>query len=459
MPTLLLNRQCRIIDTESAAATVKPSPGPTSPRLVRPSPRRTLGLPRLWGSRLPPGYPRRPRRPPGHHLRRPPPRPLRGPLDPAVAQGPFGLLRDYRVRRDRALGGQGDEGLMIARLNGMTLGELVDAREASRTWGDGLPPLEGSLKQVAWADSCCGAAGSTPSSRRGPSTRSIGSAPYTTPPGSSRITTARSPPPGAAQRRRIHDAEPETRRDGSRTGVPDSPTSTGRRAKRERTRSAFGDIFRPASGRGSTLEIDPLATLFPPMDGGGVRGRLKADIAARMASSRPIWTQRGRVVDGRHRLQAPAWRAGPRPDGPRLRRRRPGPGLRARQEPADWRHPSGNPARALVAARLMPTVSGAPARAKTSRGENEFGSNCQPPTAGTALLRRRLARDSCRGARQSARPRRWPGWVAAAGAATRSRSRPPPRSPRWMTPSWPSWCGRPWKACRPCRRRAVHQHP
>ena len=41
---------------------------------------------------------------------------------------------------------------MIARLNGMTPDELHDARQAARATSDGLPPLEGSSKQVAWAE-------------------------------------------------------------------------------------------------------------------------------------------------------------------------------------------------------------------------------------------------------------------------------------------------------------------
>lgn len=41
---------------------------------------------------------------------------------------------------------------MIARLNGMTPGELHAARQATRAGSDGLPPLEGSTRQVAWAE-------------------------------------------------------------------------------------------------------------------------------------------------------------------------------------------------------------------------------------------------------------------------------------------------------------------
>jgi ParB-like chromosome segregation protein Spo0J len=53
---------------------------------------------------------------------------------------------------------------------------------------------------------------------------------------------------------------------------------------------------------GKDLKIDPLATLFPPMAEEEF-ARLKADIAAR-GQLEPIWTHRGRVVDGRHRLRA-----------------------------------------------------------------------------------------------------------------------------------------------------------
>ena len=53
---------------------------------------------------------------------------------------------------------------------------------------------------------------------------------------------------------------------------------------------------------GKDLVIDPLATLFPAMAEDEF-ARLKADIAAR-GQLEPIWTHRGRVVDGRHRLRA-----------------------------------------------------------------------------------------------------------------------------------------------------------
>jgi ParB-like chromosome segregation protein Spo0J len=53
---------------------------------------------------------------------------------------------------------------------------------------------------------------------------------------------------------------------------------------------------------GKHLEIDPLATLFPPMAEEEF-ARLKADIATH-GQLEPIWTHRGRVIDGRHRLRA-----------------------------------------------------------------------------------------------------------------------------------------------------------
>jgi ParB-like chromosome segregation protein Spo0J len=53
---------------------------------------------------------------------------------------------------------------------------------------------------------------------------------------------------------------------------------------------------------GKDLEIDPLATLFPPMAEEAF-ARLKADISSH-GQLEPVWTHRGRVVDGRHRLRA-----------------------------------------------------------------------------------------------------------------------------------------------------------
>jgi ParB-like chromosome segregation protein Spo0J len=53
---------------------------------------------------------------------------------------------------------------------------------------------------------------------------------------------------------------------------------------------------------GKDLEINPLATLFTPTAEKEF-ARLRVDIAAR-AQREPIWTHRGRVVDGRHRLRA-----------------------------------------------------------------------------------------------------------------------------------------------------------
>ena len=53
---------------------------------------------------------------------------------------------------------------------------------------------------------------------------------------------------------------------------------------------------------GKGLEIDALATLFPPMAEEEF-AQLKADIAAR-GRLEPIWIHSGQVVDGRHRLSA-----------------------------------------------------------------------------------------------------------------------------------------------------------
>jgi len=51
------------------------------------------------------------------------------------------------------LGTVGDEDAVIARLNGMTPDELHDARaDATAVNDDSLPVLEGSIRQVAWAE-------------------------------------------------------------------------------------------------------------------------------------------------------------------------------------------------------------------------------------------------------------------------------------------------------------------
>jgi ParB-like chromosome segregation protein Spo0J len=136
---------------------------------------------------------------------------------------------------------------------------------------------------------------------------------------------------------------------------------------------------------GKGLEIDPLATLFPAMAEEEFT-RLKADIAAR-GQLEPIWTHRGRVVDGRHRLRA-CRELGVEPvvceydgDG----------------EVLDFviaknlhrRHLSANQ-RALVAAKLANLSGGRPS--KTARKQAVTQSNA------AALLR--VGRSSVQGARQ-----------------------------------------------------------
>jgi hypothetical protein len=153
MPTLLLNRQCRIINPESTVATVVTEPRANVSRgwcaRITPDPSGPIGL---WDRAYLEGTPDV----------------LDGREVIAFAGLPPGRYEAHSTLLSRKaqsvyfevvegggieiLGGQGDEGLVIARLNGMTLGELADAREASRTRGDGLPPLDGSLKQVAWAE-------------------------------------------------------------------------------------------------------------------------------------------------------------------------------------------------------------------------------------------------------------------------------------------------------------------
>jgi hypothetical protein len=153
MPTLLLNRQCRIIDPESTAATVVTEPRANVSRgwcaRITPDPSGPIGL---WDRAYLEGTPDV----------------LDGRAVIAFAGLPRGHYEAHSTLLSRKaqsvyfevaegggieiLGGQGDEGLVIARLNRMTLDELVDARAASRTQGDGLPPLDGSLKQVAWAE-------------------------------------------------------------------------------------------------------------------------------------------------------------------------------------------------------------------------------------------------------------------------------------------------------------------
>jgi hypothetical protein len=152
MPTLLLNRQCRIIDPESTVATViceakrhvsagtcaRITPDPDRPYSVL----RRDDLQGTSGDRdgravnvfvgLHPGYYQ------AHST-----------LRSNCAQTVF--LEVIAGGALTILGGKGDEDLVIARLNAMTPHELRAVRQATWAGSDGLPPLEGSTKQVAWA--------------------------------------------------------------------------------------------------------------------------------------------------------------------------------------------------------------------------------------------------------------------------------------------------------------------
>ena len=153
MSTLLLNRQCRIIDPESTAATIicearrHVSAGTCAS--IAPDPDRPYSVLRRDDLQGTPGD--RDGRavivfaglPPGCYQ-------AHSALRSNCAQTVF--MEIGAVGALTILGGKGDEDLVIARLNGMTPDELADARRASGTRGDGLPPLDGSLKQAAWAE-------------------------------------------------------------------------------------------------------------------------------------------------------------------------------------------------------------------------------------------------------------------------------------------------------------------
>ena len=153
MPTLLLNRQCRVIDTESTAATVVTEPrrnvsAGTCARIT-PDPDRPYSVLRRDDLEGTPDV--RDGRavlvfaglPPGHYAAH------------SALRSNCGQTAYLEVGAGGALtvlGGRDDEDLVIARLNGMTPGELHAARQAARAGSDGLPPLEGSTGQVAWAE-------------------------------------------------------------------------------------------------------------------------------------------------------------------------------------------------------------------------------------------------------------------------------------------------------------------
>ena len=153
MSTLLLNRRCLVIDPESTAATVvcesrRHVSAGTCARIA-PDPDRPYSV-----------------------LRRDD---LQGTPDvrdgravvvfAGLAPGRYEAHSTLRSRKAQSvyfevaygggieiLGGPGDEDVVIALLHGLTPRELADARRASGTRGDGLPPLDGSLKQAAWAE-------------------------------------------------------------------------------------------------------------------------------------------------------------------------------------------------------------------------------------------------------------------------------------------------------------------
>jgi ParB-like chromosome segregation protein Spo0J len=136
---------------------------------------------------------------------------------------------------------------------------------------------------------------------------------------------------------------------------------------------------------GKDLEIDPLATLFPPMSEEAF-ARLKADICTH-GQLEPIWTHRGRVVDGRHRLRAcrelglePVVRAYDG-DGPVLDF--------VIAKNLHRRHLSGNQ-RALVAAKLANLPGGRPSRTARKQAVTQ--------TDAAALLQ--VGRTTVQGARQ-----------------------------------------------------------
>ena len=153
MPTLLLNRQCLVIDPESTGATVVCEPranvSPGWCARITPDPSRPIGL---WGRAYLEGTPAvRDGRavvvfaglPPGRYE-------AHSTLRSRKAQSVYFEVADGGGIE--ILGGRGDEDVVIALLHGLTPRELADARRASGTRGDGLPPLDGSLKQAAWAE-------------------------------------------------------------------------------------------------------------------------------------------------------------------------------------------------------------------------------------------------------------------------------------------------------------------
>ena len=153
MPTLLLNRQCRIIDPEFTVATViceaKRHVSAGTCARIAPDPDRPYSVLRRDDLQGTPGD-----------------RDGRAVIDFAdLSPGCYQAHSTLRSNCGQTvymeiaaggaltiLGGKGDEDLVIARLNGMTPHELHAARQATWAGSDGLPPLEGSDKQVPWAE-------------------------------------------------------------------------------------------------------------------------------------------------------------------------------------------------------------------------------------------------------------------------------------------------------------------
>ena len=153
MPTLRLNRQCRIIDPESTGATIicearRHVSAGTCARIA-PDPDRPYSVLRRDDLQGTPGD-----------------RDGRAVIDFAdLSPGCYQAHSTLRSNCGQTvymeivaggaltiLGGKGDEDLVVARLNGITPHQLHDARQATRFRSEGLPPLEGSTKQVALAE-------------------------------------------------------------------------------------------------------------------------------------------------------------------------------------------------------------------------------------------------------------------------------------------------------------------
>jgi hypothetical protein len=153
MSTLLLNRQCLVVDPESTAATIicearRHVSAATCAR-IKPDPDRPYSVLRrddLQGT---------PDVRDGHAVI------VFAGLSPGCYRAHSALRSNcgqtafVEVVAGGALtilGGKGDEDLVLARLNGLTRHELHAARQATWAASDGLVPLEGSTGQVVWAE-------------------------------------------------------------------------------------------------------------------------------------------------------------------------------------------------------------------------------------------------------------------------------------------------------------------